>query len=39
MVAILTGAGTGFERGAWSILGSQGLWGASAQGRSGEGVF
>src|SRR5215212_2769436 len=39
MVAIFTGAGTGFERGSGSVLGSGGLLGSSSLGRGGEQLF
>ncbi|WP_289024778.1 LysM peptidoglycan-binding domain-containing protein [uncultured Sphingomonas sp.] len=39
MVAIFTGAGTGFERGSGSKLGSSGLLGSAGFGRSGEQIF
>lgn len=39
MVAIFTGAGTGFERGSGSVLGSSGLLGSAGLGRGGEQVF
>ncbi|MBO9713324.1 LysM peptidoglycan-binding domain-containing protein [Sphingomonas sp.] len=38
MVAIFTGAGSGFERGSGNVLGSSGLLGSAAIGRSGEQV-
>ncbi|MBL7466184.1 RHS repeat protein, partial [Escherichia coli] len=38
MVAIFTGAGTGFERGSGNVLGSSGLLGSAGFGRSGEQV-
>ena len=39
MVSIFTGAGTGFDRGSGSALGSAGLIGSAAQGRGGEQLF
>jgi YD repeat-containing protein len=39
MVAIFTGAGTGFERGSGSVLGSAGLLGSASLGRGGDQVF
>ena len=39
MVAIFTGAGTGFERGSGGVLGSSGLLGSAGLGRGGEQVF
>jgi YD repeat-containing protein len=39
MVAIFTGAGSGLERGSGNTIGSAGLLGTAAQGRSGEQLF